>query len=124
MKFARIVFWTAGAYGVLSLTPLYFLFDFVGRMDPPPVTHPQFYYGFVGVALAWQFAFFVIATDPVRFRPMIIPAVLEKLGYVLAVLVLYLQGRGSLVQSIGAGPDALFGVLFAMAFFKLRMPHA
>src|SRR5262249_38461502 len=101
------------------LTPLYFTFDLVGRLDPPPVTHPQYYYGFLGVALAWQFAFFVIGSDPVRFRPVIVPAVLEKLGYVLAIVLLYLQRRVSLVQSIGPGPDALLCLLFAIAFVKL-----
>jgi hypothetical protein len=27
MKFAKIVFWIAGIWGVLVLTPLYFMFD-------------------------------------------------------------------------------------------------
>ena len=62
MKFAKIVFWTAGAWGVLVLTPLYFLYDFVGRQDPPALNHPQLYYGFAGVGLAWQFAFMAIGT--------------------------------------------------------------
>ena len=53
MKFAKIVFWVAGIWGVLILTPLYFIFDMIGRKDPPPITHPAFYYGFVGAALAW-----------------------------------------------------------------------
>ena len=53
MKFARIVYSAAGVYGVLALAPLYFLFGLLGRVDPPPVTHPEFYYGFAGVALVW-----------------------------------------------------------------------
>ena len=48
MKFAKIVFWIAGIWGVLTLTPLYFMFDLIGRKDPPPITHPAFFYGFVG----------------------------------------------------------------------------
>ena len=51
MKFAKIVFWGAGIWGVLTLAPLYFIFDMIGRQDPPAITHPLFYYGFVGVAL-------------------------------------------------------------------------
>jgi hypothetical protein len=74
MWFASIVFLIAGVWGMLVLTPLYFMFDFVGRQYPPPVTHPDFYYGFIGVALAWQAAFLVIARDPVRLRPMMVPA--------------------------------------------------
>src|SRR5712692_10563690 len=93
MKFAKIVFRIAGVWGVLVLTPLYFVFDMIGRLDPPPITHPQFNYGFVGVAMVWQFVFLVIATDPARFRPMIVLSVLEKVGYVATVVVLYLERR-------------------------------
>ncbi len=88
MKFAKIVFWIAGVWGVLVLTPLYFMFDLIGRTDPPVITHPAFYYGFAGTALAWQFAFFVIATDPVRYRPLMIPSVVEKFSYGIAVVIL------------------------------------
>ena len=84
MRFARVVFWVAALYGVASLLPLYFLFDRIGRQDPPPITHPQFYYGFVGVGIAFQIVFFLIGTDPARFRPMIFPSVVEKLLFVMA----------------------------------------
>ncbi|MGA2741465.1 MAG: hypothetical protein ABSG65_29025 [Bryobacteraceae bacterium] len=120
MKFAKIVFWGAGAFGVLALAPLYFVFDRVGRQDPPPITHPQFYYGFAGVGLAWQFAFFIIASDPARFRPMIIPSLLEKASYVGALVALYLQGRISPVQAATGAPDALLAVLFVTALVKTR----
>ena len=120
MKFSKIVYWSAGAWGVLVLTPLYFMFDMIGRQHPPPITHPQFYYGFAGVTMAWQFAFFVIATDPERFRPMMVPSILEKLGYVVTVIVLYLQGRVSSVHLMPGVPDALLGLLFVLAFFKTR----
>jgi hypothetical protein len=52
MRFAKIVFACAAVWGFLALTPLYFLFAMIGRQDPPAITHPDFYYGFVGVALA------------------------------------------------------------------------
>lgn len=120
MKFAKIVFWTAGVYGVLAVTAMYFMFDMIGRLEPPSITHPQFYYGFAGVAMAWQFAFFVIATDPARFRPLMIPSVLEKAGYVAAVVVLYLQKRLELEQLVAGGPDVLLGLLFLIAFFKTK----
>ena len=74
MKFATLVFRVAAVWGVLIITPLYFLFVLIGRNDPPPITHPGFFYGFVGTALAWQIAFFFIASDPVRFRPLMIPS--------------------------------------------------
>src|SRR5882762_4741253 len=66
MKFAKVVFWIAGTWGLLIIAPLYFMFDLIGRKDPPPITHPGFFYGFVGLALAWQVAFLFIARDPVR----------------------------------------------------------
>src|ERR1700693_1273760 len=93
MKFARIVFWIAAIWGVVILTPLYFIFDRIGRNDPPPITHPAFYYGFVSMGLAFQVAFIVIARDPVRLRPMMIPSALEKVGYGAPLVVLYLQNR-------------------------------
>ena len=57
MKFAKYLFYAAGVWGILVITPLFFIFDKIGQQDPPPVTHPLFYYGFAGVALAWQFVF-------------------------------------------------------------------
>jgi hypothetical protein len=120
MKFARLVFCIAALHGFLSLPPLYFLFDYVGRHDPPPITHPQFYYGFAGVGLAFQVVFLMIASDPARFRPMIVPSVLEKLSYAAAVGVLYLQSRMSVTQAVTAVPDSVLCVLFVIAFFKAR----
>ena|SRR5260370_37139146 len=123
MKFAKIVFWIAGGWGVLVLAPLYFMFDTIGRQDPPVITHPQFFYGFAGVTMAWQLAFFLIATNPARFRPMMIPSVIEKLGYIATVMVLHLQGRLSPLQLTTSAPDALLGVLFVIAFYATREVH-
>jgi hypothetical protein len=120
MNFTKTIFWCAGAWGALVLVPMYFMYSKIGKYSPPPATHPEFYYGFVGVALTWQFVFFVIATNPARFRPMIIPSVLEKLSYVIAVVVLYSQSRITAVQLSTGGPDALLGLLFVIAFLKTR----
>jgi hypothetical protein len=94
------------------------MFDEIGRQDPPAITHPGFYYGFISVGLAWQFAFLVIARDPVRFRLMMIPAVIEKFGYGASLLMLYLQHRLHPSDLIFDGVDVLFGVLFLLAFFR------
>jgi hypothetical protein len=118
MKFAKTVFLIAGIWGVLLLAPLYFIFDLIGQQDPPAITHPAFFYGFVGLGLAWQVAFFIIARDPVRFRPVMIPSILEKVGYGGAVLVLYAQDRMH-VQDLAFGlVDLLFAALFAVAFLR------
>ena len=54
MKFARIVFIAAGVWGIVVLTPLYFLVDVTGRQYAPPTDYPQFFYGFLSVAIAWH----------------------------------------------------------------------
>ena len=81
LKFAKVVFKVAGIWGILVTLPLYFLYDFIGHQSPPVISHPEFYYGFVGVTLTWQIVFFVIATNPARYRMMIIPSILEKFSY-------------------------------------------
>jgi hypothetical protein len=121
-KFAKIVFWVAAVWGFLVLTPLYFMFDLIGRQDPPPITHPGFYYGFVGAALVWQIAFLFIASDPTRFRPLMIPAVLEKFAYGITLVVLFSQSRIHPSDLVFAGVDTLFGALFAVAYLKTRAP--
>jgi hypothetical protein len=118
MKFAKIVFWIAGIWGVLVITPLYLLFDVIGRNDPPPITHPGFFYGFVGAALAWQVAFVFIAQDPARYRPLMIPSILEKASYSVAVFVLVFQSRMHSSDLVFGCTDLLLGLLFVVAYFK------
>lgn len=69
MRFSRVVFRIAAAWGFLSVAPMFFLLDRFGRDNPPPVTHPEFFYGFAGLTLAWQIVFLIVASDPARFRP-------------------------------------------------------
>src|SRR3954447_2834760 len=93
MVFARRTFLIAGVYGLVVLLPMYFLGGRIGRDSPPPITHPEFFYGFLGVAVAWQFAFLIIARDPVRHRPLMVPAVQEKASFGLPAVALWLGGR-------------------------------
>ena len=122
MKFARIVFWIAAIWGFLIITPLYFMFNLIGEKDPPPITHPAFFYGFVGVALVWQIAFIFIARDPIRFRPMMIPAILEKLVYSIPVIILVLQKRTNPTDLMFSATDLTLGALFLAAY--LRTPRS
>lgn len=118
MIFAKRVFSLAGIYGILTLTPLYFLEETLNRDFPPPITHPEHFYGFVGVALSWQVLFLVVARDPVRYRLMMLPAILEKLTFVVAVGALLLQGR---VAPLALGPasiDLVLAGLFGWAFLR------
>ena len=123
MKFAKIVFRVAGIWGLLIITPLYFMFDLIGRKDPPPITHPAFYYGFVGLALVWQLAFLLISTNPVRFRPLMIAAILEKLAYSVPLLILISHKRTSPNDLLFAGIDLLLCALFILAYLRTpRLP--
>jgi hypothetical protein len=109
------VFLFGAVYGVLVLAPQYFMEARVGIDFPPPITHPEHYYGFVGVALAWQVVFFIIAGDPVRYRPLMLAAVLEKSAFGFAAVILYLQGRLATFV-LGAGlVDLALAALFVAA---------
>jgi hypothetical protein len=118
MKFAKIVFWVAGIWGVLVLAPLFFIFDLIGQKDPPAITHPGFFYGFAAVGLAWQIAFLFIARDPIRFRPLMIPSMVEKFAYGITVVVLVLQAKMHASDLVFAGTDLLLGVLFVVAYLR------
>ena len=120
MKFAKRVFLIAGIYGLMVLLPLYFLEAKTGRDYPPPITHPEYYYGFIGVTLAWQILLLVISTDPVRYRPIMIMPMLAKTSFVIAVTILFLQGRVA-AMTLGASMiDLLLVALFLIAYVRLR----
>jgi hypothetical protein len=123
-RFARRVFLVAGVYGVLVVLPQYSLEARIARDFPPPITHPEYFYGFIGVALAWQVAFLLIARDVQRYRLMMLPAILEKITFGVAAVLLYANGRivGSTV--IGGIVDLVFAALFAIAFRATRPEDA
>jgi hypothetical protein len=118
--FARRVFLIAGIYGIIVLLPQYFAEAGLGPEITPPLTHPEHFYGFIGVALAWQFAFLVIARDVRRYRMLMLPAVLEKLSFGVAALALYGSGRTAGLVAFFGGIDLILGALFAAAFWSLR----
>jgi hypothetical protein len=122
MRLARSVFIGAGVWGILVLTPLYWLFDITGRRYVPPGDYPHFFYGFLSVAMAWQVAFLVIGSNPARFRPLMIPAILEKLGYVGTLILMYMNARIPAADTQPVVPDLLLGILFIVAFVKTRTP--
>ena len=118
MRFAKIVFLVAGVYGLLVLVPQFFLEEKTGRDFPPPVNHPEYYYGFLCVAAAWQVLFLILSRDPARYRAMMIPSILEKLGFAVAAAALYLQGRVAPVLLPFAAIDLVLGALFFAAYLK------
>lgn len=117
-KFARRVFLLAGVIGLLTLLPQFFMEGRIGRDFPPPITHPEHFYGFVGVGTVWQIMFLIIAADPARLRPAMIAAVLEKLSFGVPVIVLYLQGRlPALILGFGVF-DLFLGSLFVVSYLR------
>ena len=124
MKFAKVVFTIAGILGLLELVPLYFMYNVIGRQDPPVITHPGFYYGFVGTAIAWQIGFLMIGRNPVTLRPVMIAAAVEKFTYSVAVIVLVAQSRMHPSDLPFGVQDLLLGILFIAAFFKTAQAAA
>src|SRR5262245_39342609 len=118
MKIAKVTFIAAGVWGIGVLTPLYWLVDGSGRRYGCPTDAPQFFYGFISVAMAWQIAFLVIGSNPARFRPLMIPGIIEKLGHVAGVAVLYGRNRIPWVDAQAAIPDFVLAILFILAFAK------
>jgi hypothetical protein len=120
VKFARVVFIAAGVWGIAVLTPFYWLVDVTGRHYATPMEYPHFFYGFLDVAMAWQFAFLVIGTSPARYRPLMIPSMIEKFSYVVTLVWLYAGARISAQDLQAAVPDFILGILFITAFVKTR----
>jgi hypothetical protein len=118
MKFARWVFLIAGIYGLLVITPLYFMEAFIGKQTPPPISHPEFFYGFVGLGLAWQVLFLVVASDPRRFRWMMLPSILEKVSYGIALIVLHQQQRIPASSFRIGMVDWIWALLFTISFIR------
>lgn len=118
MRFARHAFLWAGVYGLAVLLPQYFLEGRTGRDFPPAINHPEYYYGFVGVAVAWQVAFLFISSDPLRHRPLMIPAMIEKASFAVAAAALFARGRIPPTILAFAGIDLLLGVAFLAAYLK------
>lgn len=118
MKFAKTVFYIAAVYGFIVLVPQYFLEEKNGRDFPPAITHPEYYYGFIGIALACQVLFLIIARNPVRYRAAMIAAVIEKFSFGIPAVVLFLQNRLAVSMFGAAIIDIILGTLFIIAFFK------
>jgi hypothetical protein len=108
----------AGMYGIALLVPPLFLESKYSGLYPPPITHPEFFYGFFALGIAWQVLFFILATDPIKYRAMMIPSMLEKIGYPVALIFLHFQHRIAPRMFALGSVDWLFLILFAIAYIK------
>ena len=114
MKLAKWIFRVAGVYGLMVTFPLIFGENMMG------VKQPEFYYGFVFLNICWQILYLFISSDPVRYRPMMIPAFLAKSSGTVALTWLYLQGRVSVPWIAMGAVDGVFAALFLIAFWAVR----
>ena len=119
MRFARWVFRIAGIYGLIVVTPQYFMEGMIAR-SAGPITHPEYFYGFVGVVVAFQLVFLVVSSDPIRYRPIIPACVVEKLTFGVAAWALYAAQRVRADILVFAAIDLVLAVLFMMAWAKTR----
>jgi hypothetical protein len=119
-RFARRVFTGAGVYGLIVLVPQFFLADRIGRDTPPAITHLEYFFGFIGVAVAWQFVFLMIGRNPERYAPLMLPAVLEKLAFGVPTLVLFAQGRLPGTVLLFGLLDLTLGALFLASWRSAR----
>lgn len=114
--FAKRVFQIAGIWGLFILSLAYggYLLGIEGATidaDRPEIVH-----GFFLVTLAWQVAFLFIATDPARYRLLMLAAMLEKFPFTLVVLVLYANGQVPETMLALGLIDGVLGALFSVAY--------
>lgn len=114
MRAARLVFGSAGIYGLIVLLPLFFA---APRLVPAP-NRPEDYYGFLGAAAVMQLVYLTIARDPARFRPLMPVGVLAKAVFFLTILILWLQGRAAAPAMALASVDMAIGLAFAWAWLR------
>lgn len=106
-KVSRRIFRGAAIWGFVVLPPLY--------LTPLPVLGAEAFLGFVGCALVFQFVFWIIGGDPVKYRALMILAVFEKLVFGVPAIVLFGQGRVLPVVAFFAAVDLVLAALFVIA---------
>ena len=120
VRTARRVFRVAGFYGLVVLLPMFFMEERVAAAMPPAFSHPEYYYGFLGAAATMQLVYLTIATDPVRYRPLMAIAVLAKLNFVVAVAILFAIGRLAPAALGLPAIDLVIGLGFAWCWWRVR----
>ena len=118
--FSKRVFQIAGWFGIILQVPQYFMEVRTGQDYPPPINHPEYYYGFLGVTIAFAILFLFIAKDPIRYRPMMIPSIIEKISFPAAVIVLFILGRVHPIVIFFGFIDFVFALLFGIAYLKAK----
>lgn len=119
MKFARTTYLVAGVFGLLLMIPIAYaaIFD---ASDTMPGLMPAglTFYGAILQFAACQVLLLILASNPLRFRPMMIPAFLAEVVAPLNTAWLYFYG----VQPWSAVTVVflLLAILFLVAYFRTR----
>lgn len=118
MTFARRTFLVVAVYGFLALLPQYVLETPLGAGLPGGglLARPEHFYGFIGVALAWQVLFLIVARNPVRLRPVMPVAALEKVAFGVPALALFATSRADALIAGAGAIDLVFAAAFLVAY--------
>ncbi len=112
----RWVFILAAIYGIPLLT--FWMFTTPRMVGHARNQQPEMYYGFGSIGLAWQVVFVLIATNPVRYRPlMLIAAIFQKLFFSALLIWLLLRHIAGMHWLPFAVADGLFGIGFLIAYW-------
>jgi hypothetical protein len=116
MKFARWVFLIAGLLGLLPLVPVIYSILVSGQaILPNPGSMGLFFYAFLLQYVCWQILYFILARDPLRFRPMMILAFFAQLLTPFNTAWWYFYGFTRWVPI--AIVDLVLAILFLVAFW-------
>ena len=111
IRFARFGFALAGLYGLVATIGLYF-----GAALTPAT---QWLYAFAGAAGATQLAYWLIASDPVRYRNVIPVGIVSKLSFAVPLTILFARGQIAGASFTFALIDYALALLFAVMFVAL-----
>lgn len=120
-KAARWLFRGAAIYGLIVLLPLYLLERQVAA-PAAALDHPEYYYGFIGAAAAWQLVYWTIGGDPVRYRAFMPLGVIAKFGFWIPTFLLWLNGRTPTSTFAVTNGDLILGIAFFLAWRSLTAP--
>jgi len=120
-KAARWLFRGAAIYGLIVLLPLYLLERQIAA-PAAALDHPEYYYGFIGAAAAWQLVYWTIGGDPVRYRAFMPLGVFAKFGFWIPTFLLWLNGRAPTSTFAVTNVDLLLGIAFFLAWRSLTVP--
>jgi hypothetical protein len=109
-----ISWWFRGAalFGLVALLPQYLL--------PQPTEAALVAYAFIGTAAAFQLVFWVIGSNPVRFRALMLPSVAEKLAFGVPAIVLFARAEAPAAALVFGFIDLLLGFGFLLAWRATR----